>query len=174
MEVKPIIKCPGGKRKLMTSLVKFLPDDLKFNYPNHYTYIEPFFGGGSPLLYLVNNKLIDYNCALINDFNFDIINLYRVLVTHTSSLIEKLDVYCNVTINKQFYLNMRNIFNTISLQNYHSCNERIENLIIDRAALFLTLNKTCFNGLIRYNKRGLFNAPFGNYKKPKIYSVYFV
>jgi len=154
---KPIIKCPGGKSRLLPAILSNLPEDFQQSVT---LYVEPFIGGGA-VFFRVANDYKNIQC-LINDFNPDIVNLYKVVKDHPKALISILSRMkeCN---NQEFFNEVRELFNTRSSSNYI---ERIE-----KAARFLFLNKTCFNGLIRYNSKGGFNSPFGKYKNPLILDV---
>jgi len=147
--LKPLVKWAGGKRQLLSELVKRLPENWK-------TYYEPFVGGGALLIELYRRKLL--NSAVISDLNEELINLYNVVKNNPHELIETLknEEFKN---EKDAYLKLRERFNDI----IGNPEQRIE-----RAALFLYLNKHCYNGLWRVNKAGKFNVPFGRYKNPNM------
>jgi DNA adenine methylase len=135
---RPFIKWVGGKSQLLRELVKYVP---KFD-----TYYEPFVGGGALFFCLRPEK------ALLSDSNGELINAFQVVRNHVESLIGFLSEYPN---DKEFFLNLR-------------AQNPLELGPILRAARFIYLNKTCFNGLYRVNKRNQFNSPFGYYKNPNI------
>jgi DNA adenine methylase len=155
---KPFIKWAGGKTQLISQIEKALPADI-----NHkkYTYIEPFVGSGAVLFYLLQ-KYPNIQHAVINDINEDLVNTYKNVTNSPKQLIEILDEYQqqfhNLTsLQKQdYYYNIRNIYNS-----------RTQTKLI-QSAMFIFLNKTCFNGLYRVNRKSQFNVPIGSYKKPLI------
>ena len=136
---KPILKWAGGKSQLWYEIEKHIPTN--FN-----KYIEPFLGGGAIFFGLSPDK------AVISDSNPDLINLYEVVRDNVYNLIDILNTYHN---DEAFYYFMRS-------QDPESLSK------LERAARMMYLNKTCFNGLYRVNKKGQFNVPFGKYKNPKI------
>lgn len=159
-KAKPFIKWVGGKGQLIEQLDALLPSD--FDKWENVTYIEPFVGGGAMLFYMLQ-RYPNIKHAVINDVNPDLTNLYSVVRHFPEALIKSLSyienkyfVLQNDEERRSFYLKRRDWYNAKN-------NDCIEN-----AALFIFLNKTCFNGLYRVNKKGLFNVPFGKYKNPKI------
>lgn len=157
MIVKPFIKWAGGKNQLLNELVKKLPFE---NYNNITKYAEPFVGGGAVLFYILNNYNIKE--VYISDINSKLIITYKMIKKNVDELIIKLEKiqeeYLRLDENsrKIYYLEKRKEFNLSNLND------------IDIATLFIFLNKTCFNGLYRVNKKGEFNVPMGKYKKPLI------
>ena len=155
--VKPFIKWAGGKNQLLNELVKKLPFE---NYNNITKYAEPFVGGGAVLFYILNNYNIKE--VYISDINSKLIVTYKMIKKNVDELIIKLEKiqekYLRLDENsrKIYYLEKRKEFNLSNLND------------IDIATLFIFLNKTCFNGLYRVNKKGEFNVPMGKYKKPLI------
>lgn len=165
-KAKPFIKWVGGKGQLIEQLDALLPAD--FDKWNDVTYIEPFVGGGAMLFYMLQ-RYPNIKHAVINDVNSDLTNLYWVVryfpeaLVNTLSYLEKKYLSLqNDEERRSFFLKRRKWYNENKL--YYE--NRID--CIENAALFIFLNKTCFNGLYRVNKKGLFNVPFGKYKKPKI------
>ena len=136
---KPLLKWVGGKTQLLNSILPLVPK--KYN-----TYIEPFFGGGA-LFFALNPK-----SSIISDSNEELINLYTIVKTHPNELIRAL---------KKFKYNSEDYYKVRSYD-YHSLSP------LERAARTIYLNRTCFNGLYRVNKKGQFNVPFGKYSNPKI------
>ena len=135
---KSFLKWPGNKRKIVDSIVNLLPAGNRF--------IEPFAGSGVVFLN------VDYPKKIIADRNSDLINLYKVLMKHGETFIE----YAETFFNKEN--NDRERYNIYK----DTFNEAIdENL---KAALFLYLNKHGYNGLCRYNLKGIYNVPFGRHK----------
>lgn len=147
---KPVIKCPGGKTQMLQQLYSKLPDMQEIEL-----YVEPFVGGGALLIDLIkNNKDLRF---YINDLNKDIYLIYKHVSNNAlcSDLIRELDLLQKELPTEdlkveQFYYDVRDKFN-LELTS--------ESL---RLARFIYLNKSCFNGLIRYNSKGGFNSPFGD------------
>ena len=158
--MKPFLKWAGGKKQLLKEIEQYYP----FN-DNITKYAEPFVGGGAVLFDIINK--CSFEKIYIGDTNAELINTYRVICSNIDDLIELLkDMQNNFltmeTENKKaYYLNQRDRFN--ALKNNHMPNNNVE-----KAALMIFLNKTCFNGLFRVNKKGLFNVPMGRYKNPLI------
>ena len=128
---KPFLKWAGGKTQLIPLLSPFIP-------VNFSKYIEPFIGGGA-LFFTIN-----HHQSIISDSNEDLIITYRAVRDNVSSVIKLLDSYQN---NEAFFYKLRSL-ETSQLTN------------IQRAARLIYLNKTCFNGLYRVNKKGEFNVPY--------------
>lgn len=160
VKAKPFIKWVGGKAQLIEQIDALLPADFS-NWDN-VTYIEPFVGGGAMLFYMLQ-RYPNIKQAVINDINPDLITCYRTVRDAPEGLIASLHdmerTYLslqNEGERKAFFLRIRDRYNKKDL-------EAIEN-----TTLFFFLNKTCFNGLYRVNKKGLFNVPFGTYSNPTI------
>lgn len=159
-KAKPFIKWVGGKTQLIEQLEAQLPADFG-NWENA-TYIEPFVGGGAMLFYMLQR----YPCiqhAIINDINSDLCTCYQTVRDQPEQLIEALyDIendYRNLKTEEErklFFLNIRERYNKKNLN------------AVENTTLFFFLNRTCFNGLYRVNKKGLFNVPFGKYTNPTI------
>ena len=143
--VVPFLKWVGGKRQLMSSIEKYLPENIK-----DYKYIEPFVGGGAVLFSLQPQN------AIINDFNKELINVYRVIKSNLQKLIADLKKHKN---EAEYFYKIRGL----------DRNQEFKKLTpVKRASRIIFLNKTCFNGLYRVNNSGEFNSPFGGYKNPNI------
>ena len=160
MKAKPFVKWVGGKTQLIDQLEAMLPAD--FDQWENVTYIEPFIGGGAMLFYMLQTHS-NIQSAIINDINEDLTMCYKVvkqspeLLVNSLSEIQKEYYSLNSEESKkQFYMIMRAEFNTKALDP------------IRNTTLFFFLNRTCFNGLYRVNKSGLFNVPFGRYETPTI------
>ena len=157
---KPFVKWAGGKGSLVKMLAAHLPAD--FCDKKNVTYIEPFVGGGAMLFYMLTH-FPNIRRFVINDVNAALILCYKFIKNNPQMLIEQLKKIENEYLQLQtideksiYYYNMREKYNnTIPMLN-------------ERAACFIFLNKTCFNGLYRVNASGKFNVPFGKYKKPNI------
>ena len=159
-KAKPFIKWVGGKSQLIDQLDMQLPADFG-NWENA-TYIEPFVGGGAMLFYMLQ-RYPNIEHAVINDINPDLVTCYRTVRDNPKQLIESL---ANIEMaylaleteerRKDFFMAVRERYNEKNL-------DPIEN-----TTKFFFLNRTCFNGLYRVNKKGLFNVPFGKYSNPTI------
>lgn len=136
---KPILKWAGGKTQMLEDLLPKVPS-------SYGRYIEPFFGGGAMFFALQPEQ------AVIADSNPELINLYRQVANHVEDVIGQLKKYENT----------QEMFYAVRGQDWTMLPEA------EAAARTIFLNKTCFNGLYRVNKKGQFNVPFGKYKKPKI------
>lgn len=143
--VMPFLKWVGGKRQIMTSIVDLLPKDIA-----NYTYVEPFIGGGAVFFHLQPKT------AIINDFNYELINVYRVIKENLEELILDLKRHKN---EADYFYKLRSLDRSPIF---------IELSPIERASRVIFLNKTCYNGLYRVNNAGEFNAPFGRYVNPNI------
>lgn len=157
---KPFVKWVGGKGQLISQLVDLLPTD--FAQWQDVTYIEPFVGGGAFFFHMLRHYG-NITRAVINDVNPDLIKCYSVVKEQPDKLIQALEeiqaeyyALPDEPKRQQFFLEKRAEFNTKSLS------------LLDNSKLFIFLNRTCFNGLYRVNKKGLFNVPFGKYVKPTI------
>jgi len=138
-DIKPFVKWAGGKKQLLPTLSQYIPSHYK-------RYLEPFVGGGALLFHLKPP------IALINDSNDELMNCYRVIRDNVQDLIEDLKIHIN---SKDYFYDMRK--------------QDVQELtIVERASRFIYLNRTCFNGLWRVNKKNQFNTPFGYHKNPKI------
>ncbi|WP_294429311.1 DNA adenine methylase [uncultured Treponema sp.] len=156
MLAKPFIKWVGGKSQLL--------DEIREKYPSKIEkYCEPFVGGGAVLFDVLNTFQPEE--ILINDINKELINTYSQIKNNCEVLISQLSeiqsIYKNHSVeeNKDFFYEKRNRYNELKVNGNDS-----ENL--EKAVLFVFLNKTCFNGLYRVNSKGLFNVPFNNAKNP--------
>jgi DNA adenine methylase len=157
---KPFLKWAGGKTQLINDFEKSLPKDIT---KGKFTYIEPFVGSGAILFWVLNNYP-NLKQAVINDINEDLINTYRVIASQPKELISLLQILQNEfhglegfdEKKKEYYYEKRELYN---LRNTEKSMQ---------AALFIFLNRTCFNGLYRVNSRNLYNVPMGSYKKPTI------
>lgn len=142
MSSKPFLKWPGGKFRLTDRIRSKLAPGKRL--------IEPFTGSAAVFL---NTNYEEY---LLADSNPDLINLFQQLVEEKDKFIK----YC-----QSFFIPANN-----TEDKYYAFREEFNNTINQRrkSALFSYLNRHCYNGLCRYNKKGKFNTPFGRYKKPRI------
>ncbi len=148
---KPFLKWAGGKSQLINDIERTLPDEIT---KEKFTYIEPFVGSGAVLFWMLNNfpKLED------------LINTYKTIASNPKELISNLqilqnefhDLEGNENNKKIYYYQKRDLYNTRKLDKS------------GQAALFIFINRTCFNGLYRVNSKNLYNVPMGGYKKPTI------
>lgn len=158
---KPFLKWAGGKTQLINEIEKTLPINIVLQ--TNFTYIEPFVGSGAVLFWMLNNfpKL---ERAVINDINKDLINTYKTIADRPKELISILQVlqdeYHNLEGNeddkKLYYYQKRELYNSRKEEQS------------GQSALFIFLNRTCFNGLYRVNRINEYNVPMGGYKKPTI------
>jgi DNA adenine methylase len=157
---KPFLKWAGGKTQLIAQIEKSLPLEIT---NSKFTYIEPFVGSGAVLFWMLNN-FPQLEKAVINDINKDLMNTYRVIASKPKELISILqilqseyhEIYNKQDEKKLYYYKKRELYN---LRNTDKSTQ---------AALFIFLNRTCFNGLYRVNRNNGFNVPMGSYKKPTI------
>lgn len=149
----PFVKWAGGKRQLLPEIKKMLPETFK-------TYYEPFVGGGAVLFELQPKK------AVFGDINEELVGTYKNIKENKDELIELLDEYTknhnDAKDKKEYFYSLRDEYNEEILVNPSS---------VKCSALFIYLNKTCFNGLYRVNANGLFNVPFNNKEKVRLYNL---
>lgn len=159
--VRPFLKWAGGKGQLLKEIEKYYP----FNTNDITKYAEPFVGGGAVLFDVLSKYNLDE--IYISDINAELINTYVIVREHIDDIIGLLSKYQNQYVplekedRKGYYSDKRNRFNELKVNG-----NKAEN--IEKAALMIFLNKTCFNGLYRVNRKGLFNVPMGEYKNPLI------
>ena len=157
---KPFLKWAGGKTQLIEQIKKQFPKNLH-NSP--FIYIEPFVGSGA-ILFWILEEFENVEKAIINDINKDLTNCYDSIKNDVGNLItilskwekEYYSISGNEEVKKEYYYNKRTIFNS------RNSNQTTQ------SALFIFLNRTCFNGLYRVNRKNEFNVPIGSYKKPQI------
>lgn len=161
-KIRPFVKWAGGKGSLIPQLNNFYPYELKNGIIERY--IEPFVGGGAVLIDILQKY--DVQEAYAFDINIDLINSYNVIKNDVEDLITNLKqmeteyLQLEQEGRKNYFYNKRDEYNNYTLEeNEHS---------IQRAAQFIYLNRTCFNGLYRVNKAGKFNVPMGSHKNPTI------
>jgi len=141
----PFVKWAGGKSQLIPQIIRLMPSRFA-------RYFEPFLGGGAVFFHTAS-----YNRnAFLSDINVDLINAYKIIRNNVEELITALKYHQDEYTKspKSYYYRLRDKTKGLN---------KIEN-----AARFITLNKTCYNGLYRVNKKGLFNVPIGRYKNPLI------
>ena len=150
-QYQPFIKWVGGKRGLLEQILPLFPK--KFN-----NYYEPFVGGGAIFFELFSKGLLTNKKVILSDINRELINTYDVVKNNPFELINQLEIY-KEQHSKEFYYQIRELDRK---EDY----DKLSNL--EKATRFIYLNKTCFNGLYRVNKKGYFNTPLGSYKNPNI------
>ena len=153
-EGSPFLKWAGGKSQLLAVLGSHFPS-------NFGTYFEPFLGGGAVFFHLFNSGRLGR--AVLSDSNRDLINCYVVVRDAPDKLLTRLGELQKHAKNKRYYYGARKRFNEIKLRT-------AEDVSIEKASLLLYLNKTCYNGLYRVNRKGEFNVPWGDYKNPHIFN----
>ena len=161
IECKPFIKWVGGKGQLLSEINKLYPVELGKNINK---YAEIFLGGGAVLFDILSKYKLDE--VYISDKNLELINTYKSIRDNIDILIKSLKEM------EEEYISLddenRKIYYYEKRQKYNKLKINIEENNIEKASLFIFLNKTCFNGLYRVNKKGEFNVPMGAYKNPKI------
>ena len=156
----PFVKWAGGKTQLLDILKSNLPSGVGSTITK---YAEPFVGGGAFLF----SVLEEYNFEeiYISDNNKELMNVYIVIKNNCNELLNILNNLQNeynglsLELQEQFYYEKREEFNTVELN---------EKTSVQKASLFIFLNKSCFNGLYRVNKKGKYNVPFGKHKSVSI------
>jgi DNA adenine methylase len=145
MHARPIVKWAGGKSKLLTELLPRVPSEIR-------TYAEPFAGGAALFFALASDSERRLGRAVLCDQNEELVACYRAVKADPAAVIGALEVY---RYDEDLFYEVR---------------ERSTARMTDtqRAARFIYLNKTCFNGLWRVNSKGKFNVPFGRYDNPRI------
>lgn len=143
--VSPILKWVGGKRQLLDSIIPYINKNCS-------VYVEPFVGGGAVLFELQPKK------AIINDYNEELINVYRMVKENPEELIAALTVHSDRNTEEYFY----------TVRSWDRSPDYAMLSDVERAARVIYLNKTCYNGLYRVNSAGQFNSPYGKYKNPNI------
>lgn len=143
--VKPILKWVGGKRQLLDDILPLLPKTPKL-------YVEPFVGGAAVLLAKQPAH------ARVNDYNAELVNVYKVVRDEPDALLEKLREH-DKNNTSDYYYEVRALDREPGFADLGE---------VERAARIIYLNKTCFNGLYRVNSAGQINSPYGRYKHPNI------
>lgn len=159
--VHPFVKWAGGKGQLLEQIRKAYPQELGTQITK---YAEPFVGGGAILFDILSRYNLEE--VYISDTNAELINTYQVIKGQVKKLIKELsrmqEEYIPLTDEKRkkYYYEKRDRYNEVKAKG--------NNGDVECAALFIFLNRTCFNGLYRVNKKGQFNVPMGAYKNPLI------
>ena len=137
VRIRPVLKWAGGKTQLLPQLMASMPSTYE-------KYLEPFIGGGALFFNLAAEN------SVIGDTNAELINLYKCLVASADEISEVLN---EMPVTSEDFYRVR-------------ANDWRNDDPVVAAARTIYLNRLCFNGLYRVNKKGQFNVPFGNYKKP--------
>ena len=168
IEAKPFLKWVGGKRQLIPIIEENLPNNIK-KTRSIKNYFEPFIGGGALFFHL--KSFYSIKNSYISDINTELILTYNVIKKDHKSLIKILEeneknyLKLDPTERKEYYLNIRHDYNE-KVKDFDYTVYDQESII--RASQIIFMNKTCFNGLFRVNKKGEFNVPHGRYTNPTI------
>lgn len=143
--IAPFVKWAGGKRQLIPQIRERMPE----KYNNYY---EPFVGGGAVLFELQPAN------ALINDINKALINTYNIICNEADAFLEAVNRLDEEMWEdgKKYYYSVREHYNDKLMKSEYD---------VELAALFVFINKHCFNGLYRVNGKGLFNVPYNNSRR---------
>jgi len=165
---KPFVKWAGGKTQLLGELIKRIPKTIE-STGNIDSYIEPFVGGGAMFFYLKNK--FNIRKSFLFDINRELIVGYKSIQNNHKKLISRLKEIEKEHLDKKDeerenqYYNIRDSYNKKMLDFDY---DKYTDEWIERASYLIFLNKTCYNGLFRQNRKGGFNVPYGRYKNPKI------
>lgn len=160
MPVKPFVKWAGGKSQILSSIRSKYPDGIGTKITK---YAEPFVGGGAVLFDMLGR--FKASEVYISDINRELIQTYIAIRDNIDEMIyalrniERQYLVSSDDIRKEIYYSSRDRFNVLKFAKSNA---------VELSALFIFLNKTCFNGLYRVNAHGAFNVPQGSYKNPTI------
>lgn len=148
LNVAPFVKWAGGKRQLLSKIKERMPEQYN-------DYYEPFVGGGAVVLELQPEN------AVINDINKSLINAYMQIANNPDEFLDAVNMLDNEMWDdgKEYYYSIREHYNDKLMR---------EEFDIELAALFVFINKHCFNGLYRVNGKGLFNVPYNKSRKASV------
>jgi len=169
-KAKPFLKWVGGKTQLLKQYYNYYPSGLREQKIKKY--VEPFLGGGA-MFFDINNKFV-IDTAYLSDLNRDLVLTYKVIQQKPNILLEHLynyqTLYDSTPQDKRqaLFLRVRTAFNE---QRFTINYQTLQDDWIVRASYLIFLNKTCFNGLYRLNRKAGFNVPYGKYKKALICDV---
>ena len=159
-DVRPFLKWAGGKGQLLKEIGKYYPFDTDLKIAK---YAEPFVGGGAVLFDILNKYELQE--IYVSDINAELINAYTIIRDDIDALLDVLKqletdyLLLSNSGRKEAYLTKRTRFNELKGKKENG---------VELAALMIFLNKTCFNGLYRVNRKGEYNVPMGAYKNPLI------
>jgi len=162
MFAKPFLKWAGGKTQLLAQIGARLPFEITTGQIDKY--VEPFVGGGAVFFYLAQ-RYSSIKHFYLYDINEDLIRCYNAIKDNFDAIVAELQILQSAFLakrtsysRKQLFLSVRKEFNL----------EKVSHFGFATAAKLIFLNKTCYNGLYRVNRKGEFNVPFGDYKNPTI------
>ena len=146
--IAPFVKWAGGKRQLIPQIRERMPE--QFN-----NYYEPFVGGGAVIFELLPEN------AVINDINRALINAYQMICEHPQEFLQEINRLDAEMWEdgKEYYYSLREHYNDKLMK---------DEFDVELAALFVFINKHCFNGLYRVNGKGLFNVPYNNSRRSSV------
>lgn len=146
--IAPFVKWAGGKRQLIPQIRERMPKQ----YNNYY---EPFVGGGAVIFEL------QPEAAIINDINRALINAYQMICNHPQEFLQEINRLDTEMWEdgKKYYYSLREHYNDKLMKSEFD---------VELAALFVFINKHCFNGLYRVNGKGLFNVPYNNSRRSSV------
>ncbi len=147
-KIAPFVKWAGGKRQLIPQIRERMPE--QFN-----NYYEPFVGGGAVIFELLPEN------AVINDINRALINAYQMICDHPQEFLQEINRLDAEMWEdgKEYYYSLREHYNDKLMK---------DEFDVELAALFVFINKHCFNGLYRVNGKGLFNVPYNNSRRSSV------
>ncbi|MEJ2733281.1 MAG: DNA adenine methylase [Anaerolineae bacterium] len=148
----PFVKWAGGKGQLLAQFQPYFPTRFE-------RYIEPFVGGGAVFYHLYNQGRLAVKEVVLIDHVEELINGYRVIQGNVEALIQELERHELHKLDADYYYRVRA---------WDRQPEYARRSDVERAARFLFLNRTCYNGLYRVNRKGQFNVPFGRYDNPRV------
>ncbi len=144
----PFVKWAGGKTQLLSELDRVIPSEFE-------RYFEPFLGGAALFFHLISNRKLSFS-SYLSDLNSELIITYKIVKDNVSELLQLLKQY-------------EAAYKSAPFGYYYELRDKLKPINdIEKAARFITLNKTCYNGLYRVNRSGIFNVPIGRYKNPLI------
>ncbi|MFC2036610.1 DNA adenine methylase [Chloroflexota bacterium] len=147
----PFVKWAGGKKQLLAQYDPYLPSAFR-------RYIEPFVGGGAVFFHLTNQGQLGGGACLMDTLE-ELANCYRVIQSRVEALITALQAHEGRKADAEYFYEVRA---------WDRRPDYAQRSDVERAARFIYLNRTCYNGLYRVNRRGQFNVPFGRYHNPTI------
>jgi len=155
MNPSPFVKWAGGKKQLLSQFEPYLPTTFR-------GYLEPFVGGGAVFFHLYRQGRLDGVPVVLIDSIEELINCYRVVQSRVRDLIAALRVHEPYKQDRDYYYEVRG---------WDRSPDYARRSNLERAARFVFLNRICYNGLYRVNRRGEFNVPFGRHRNPTICDV---
>ena len=167
-KISPVLKWAGGKNQLLSEIRKNYPIFLEEGKID--VFVEPFVGSGAVYFDIASH--FSFGKAYLIDTNHELIILYQSLKFAPEKIIEKLRnletsyLSLNEDDRKEMFYEVRGMYNDTLVDTLKKI--KFTHVIPERAALTIFLNRTCFNGLFRVNRKGFFNVPQGRYKNPKI------